>query len=136
VWYEERSDAPTLPTPNPNLSRSTTMIPETSSPNIPYKTKEASAKSNRTTSPGRRRTTTYSTDAITRREALLVSEAFLCPSQTCFACFRKGFALGSDVKAGDRVNEEEEEEALAWREKYAMVAKQEEKGEEEEDEGS
>ncbi len=62
------------------------MVPETSSPNIPYKTKEASAKHNRTTSPGRRRTTTYSTDAITRREASLVSEAFLCPSQTCFAC--------------------------------------------------
>lgn len=68
------------------------MVPETYSTNIPYKTKEASAKSNRTTSPGRRRTTTYSTDAITRREALLVSEAFLCPSQTCFACLlSKGF---------------------------------------------
>lgn len=29
------------------------------------------------------------------------------------ACFRKGFALGSYVKAGDGVKEEEEEEALA-----------------------
>jgi hypothetical protein len=92
------------------------MVPETYSTNIPYKTKEASAKSNRTTSPGRRTTTTYSTDAITRREALLVSEAFfvsLSDLLCLLACFRKGFALGSYVKAGDGVKEEEEEEALA-----------------------